>query len=82
MFNMVTHTDEHRRSSNIDPEDASRVPSPRTQTRFGDRGTFTCTQRGDKPRAGQRGATVTCTCCKDGLPGKVNSYLMLQSGQK
>lgn len=27
MFNMVTHTDEHRRS-NVDPEDASRVLSP------------------------------------------------------
>lgn len=37
MFNMVTHTDEHRRRSNGDPEDASRVLSPRTQTRFGDR---------------------------------------------
>lgn len=30
MFNMVTHTDEHRRRSNVDPEDASRVLSPRT----------------------------------------------------
>lgn len=37
MFNMVTHTDEHRRRSNVDPEDASRVLSPRTRTRFGDR---------------------------------------------
>lgn len=37
MFNMVTHTDEHRRRSNGDPEDASRVLSPRTRTRFGDR---------------------------------------------
>lgn len=37
MFNMVTHTDEHRRRSNVDPEDASRVLSPWSRTRFGDR---------------------------------------------